>query len=728
MAKRFWDLTENPKNHRWYLNVEAGASPADCPSVQDIRARAAEKGIPERILSGEAELKKRLGYLLASPGEEASFPVVIDPSFDVRLNISPDKTSASLYVRKASDPKIPLDFKLISTVLNTSHIKGLDAARIQKALNDFRASPDMELPELFLAQGAPPKRGKDRELVPRIEWLPESETQALAPLLAAWSREPPVSAAEIDLPVAECTRFARVSEGQTLFSITEAEYGEAGVDVFGKTIPGLPGNDPFFQAIENILHAGADLKAEKTGVLAAAEHNGGLRLRLIPYLDAKATVSVDERKMIARLLLEPGLGAGKQLTASLAEGALHRAGIKGKIETDQLDEAVARIAETGKSEEIVVLQGCEPVPPGGIRVTWDVGLSAVRESVNVTTGERICTVTKFPLGAEGQDVYGKRLPAATGTGQTEPAHDATITETNEGGTRIFTAVMSGELTFRNNTLEIAGDKKIDSDVDDGSGDISFPGNLELTGEIRAGRTVRTAGNLTVNGNAEAALVIGEGTVNFNGGILGMGRGTVWAKKAIHLVFAENARLLATQDITVDNHCFQCMVKTNGKFVMRGNPAALLGGTVRASKGIDVYELGSSKTIRTAVSFGQNYLIGDKIEVCEKEIQKSKNTLALIDAQMQKTANTDPRIHELRRKKLELLKHSEKLSVRIFTLKEQYETHVLSSVRVENTVWPGVILESHGRYFEVREKLTHVEFIFDQITGQITCSPIPANEE
>jgi len=35
----------------------------------------------------------------------------------------------------------------------------------------------------------------------------------------------------------------------------------------------------------------------------------------------------------------------------------------------------------------------------------------------------------------------------------------------------------------------------------------------------------------------------------------------------------------------------------------------------------------------------------------------------------------------------------------------------------------VILESHGRYFEVREPKTHVIFIFDQTTGQITCSPI-----
>jgi len=261
------------------------------------------------------------------------------------------------------------------------------------------------------------------------------------------------------------------------------------------------------------------------------------------------------------------------------------------------------------------------------------------------------------------------------------------------------------------------------DVDEQTGDIQFPGPLVIKGAIKAGRSVKAAGELLVEGGAEASLVSSECCVSMTGGIAGAGRGTVWAKQTIHLAFAENARLLAGQDITVDNYCFQCTVKTNGMLFMRGNPGVLLGGTIRASKGVEVYELGSEKTIRTSISFGQNYLVSDQIEVCEKESQKIREMIAKIDEEMKRTSATDPSIHELRRKKLEFLKRNEKLTVRIFTLKEQFETHIISQIRVENTVYPGVILESHGRYFEVREQKNHVIFTFDQTTGQIVCKPI-----
>ena len=261
------------------------------------------------------------------------------------------------------------------------------------------------------------------------------------------------------------------------------------------------------------------------------------------------------------------------------------------------------------------------------------------------------------------------------------------------------------------------------DIDEKSGDINFPADLEINGAIHTGRTVRSGGNLRITGNAEMALVSADENLTMIGGINGSGRGTVWAKKEVRLTFAENARLLAGQNILVDNYCFQCTVKTNGKLIMQGNPAVLLGGNIRASQGIEVYELGSEKPLRTSISFGQNYLVGDQIEVSEKETKKIKETIEKIDAMMKTTSKTSPAIHELRRKKLELMKRNDKITVRIFTLKEQFESHITSSIRVENTVYPGVILESHGRYYEVREKRNHVVFYFDLSSGQIICSPI-----
>ena len=112
----------------------------------------------------------------------------------------------------------------------------------------------------------------------------------------------------------------------------------------------------------------------------------------------------------------------------------------------------------------------------------------------------------------------------------------------------------------------------------------FPGNITLTGTIKAGRIVKAAGTLKVDGDSEASLLSADTSVIMTGGIRGQGRGTVWAKHEIFMAFAENARILAGQDITINDYCFQCTVKTNGTLFMKGNPAVLLGGTIHASKG------------------------------------------------------------------------------------------------------------------------------------------------
>jgi len=294
--------------------------------------------------------------------------------------------------------------------------------------------------------------------------------------------------------------------------------------------------------------------------------------------------------------------------------------------------------------------------------------------------------------------------------------------------RRLVTLRSGALTLADGALSVKGNRKIEFDIDESAGDVHFPGDLELIGNVSKGRVVRADGSLTMKGVAEACLVASDGALFMDGGIKGGGTGTVWSKQTIDLTFAENARILAGQNISVDKYCFQCVVKTNGRVIMKGNPGVLLGGSIQASQGVEVFELGSSKTIRTSISFGQNYLVRDQINVCEKEALTIKETVKKIDAQMATMPTSDGRIHALRQKKLELLKRNDKLTVRIFTLKEQFEAHVMSSIRVENTVWPGVILECHGRYYEVRERRNHVIFTFDQSTGQIVCSPIKDDVE
>lgn len=722
MGKPNWTISENPKNRRWYVNFPAGLDADSYPSVAELKDAALGKGIDSFSLQSDAALEKNLRKAADCAGDEFSFPVVIEPTFDVRIIVTPDKTSATLYIRKAADRR-PLDLKLVSAALNASRLKGMDSAKIKDEINRFKDSPALELNDFVVANGTPASRGKDRELLANIDWMPEAERTETIARVAAYRAKQPQTEADRLFPVAEATNLARVEQHQIVYSLTPAETGADGTDVYGNKLPGLPGNDPFIQLSENVSIGATGFKAEIGGLLLESRTENCIRIRVVPHADGKATPVVSEDNMSVSLILESDEGAGEPLTAAAALDSLAKKGIQGKINRELIEQTVEEVRRSKKSAEIVVLKGKAPVSPGSSLVTWNAGSPLDAALVNIQEGDLILTAEKLSGGSDGVDVYGTAIKASSGESAPIPGHDDTIGEETQGSTTKYIAKKNGCLTLADDRLSVSASRELACDVDEKTGDIQFPGDLVVKGTIRTGRAVKAAGELRVEGGAEASLVSSDICVSMTEGIAGAGRGTVWAKQTIHLAFAENARLLAGQDITVDNYCFQCTVKTNGMVFMKGNPGVLLGGTIRASKGVEVYELGSEKTIRTSISFGQNYLVSDQIEVCEKESLKIRETIAKIDEEMKRTSATDPAIHELRRKKLEFLKRNEKLTVRIFTLKEQFETHVISHIRVENTVYPGVILESHGRYYEVREQKNHVIFTFDQTTGQIVCKPI-----
>ena len=726
MGKNNWELSENLKTKRWYLTIPAGAD--TYPSIDDIKNLAISKSIDSYSLLSDQLLERAIKRAQDCAGEDYSFPIVLEPTFDVRINISQDKTSASLYIRKAADRKIPLDFKLVSTAINNSHLKGLDAVKVKEELTRFRDSPSLELKDFVIASGTPAGRGPQRELVALCEWIPEEEKTAVLPKLVEYYASLPATNDDKIFPIDETTKIARVDTKQTVFALSFAEQGTAGIDVYGKEIPGMPGNDPFFQTSGSITVGSQGIKSETKGLLLFTEQASCQKLRLVQYVDGKATPVISEDQMTVSLILESDEGAGELLSATAALDTLAKQGIQGKIDKELIGTTITRVRSTKKSEEIIIVRGKAPVPKGSSRITWFTTNNVGSSPITITSGDRILSAETLPSGDNGYDIYGTVLKAETGESAIVPEHDDTIAEETEGAIHTYTAKISGNLVLADNKLSISDTREITGDIDETTGDLHFPGNIALTGTIKAGRIVKAAGTLKIDGDSEASLVSADTTVSMTGGIRGEGRGTVWAKHEIFMAFAENARILAGQDISINDYCFQCTVKTNGTLFMKGNPAVLLGGTIHASKGVEVYELGSEKTIRTSISFGQNYLVSDQINVCEKEVEKIREEVFKIDEMMKRISTTDPKIHELRRKKLELLKKNDKLTVRIFTLKEQYETHIISHIRVENIVYPGVILESHGRYFEVREQKTHVIFIFDQSTGQITCNPIDTQEK
>ena len=253
-----------------------------------------------------------------------------------------------------------------------------------------------------------------------------------------------------------------------------------------------------------------------------------------------------------------------------------------------------------------------------------------------------------------------------------------------------------------------------------TGNVKFSGSVEITGSVLPGFAVFSGSDILIGENIEAGLVSADGSIRVNQGIKGGGKAVLRSKKEVSAAFIEQAMVLAVGDVQVKNGCLRCSIKTNGQVSLLSDKGDLIGGVTRARRGIVAANIGTGKGIQTRISFGQDYLIADRIELEEKEIGKLKSAIAAIDSALRQYEKVDDRsrLDTARKEKLKYLKMIEKRSIRLFNYREKFEEHVPSAITVRGTLYPGVVFESHGRFKEITEPQKGVTVSFDPRLGHI----------
>src|SRR5208282_4403646 len=143
-----------------------------------------------------------------------------------------------------------------------------------------------------------------------------------------------------------------------------------GIDVFGKAIPGIAGNDPSIKIYENIDFGRDKLVATATGLLLADETDKAWRLRVLPFRDSIVEVSIaaDSMSAYATIVAEDGFGAALSVEKVLS--ALSENGVKQGLEPYSIAEAVAD-ARAGKPVlKRVLARGSVPRSGGSVETTW----------------------------------------------------------------------------------------------------------------------------------------------------------------------------------------------------------------------------------------------------------------------------------------------------------------------------------------------------------------------
>ncbi|MDR0601107.1 MAG: FapA family protein [Treponema sp.] len=714
-AKPLWSVDRGSDGITFYFKFEPGDPRLSPPTGEEALDAARAKGAPEASLVSAESVDEAIAESIRT-GEFLVFSLLKAQQAQARVDMDADKIEAVLYLCKGVAGAPPLEMKAVSQAIRDSGVRGFDAEKVRAGVKAFMEGPDLEL-RYTLVQGKAPARGKDREIECKAALLEEAAAQAVLERLRAAAGGYGGS-----IPLAEVTGLAPVRKGETVAELAGAVEGEAGRDVFGVEIPGLPGNDPQVRLFRGLGQHGRNITAEEDGLLLMKSGPGFFQGEVIRYRDGRVKVEISEDAMEARAELFREEGAGRPLDAAAVLEALAAAGaVKGAAE--EAVRAACRAAGEKGSWSGILSHGEMPAARGAPVVKWllpGFGRGGFRPGagpVSVAAGTPVASISPgSPEGKPGFDVTGKELPV-DGVVPVTISHDDSIRETPEGEGVRLSAARAGELTYDGKELRVSGVRSVKGDAGKATGNIKFPGDIRIGGKVEPGFSV-VGRNVFVAGLSEAALVSAGGRVVMAGGVKGAGKGVVRARTTIEAAFVEAAVLLAVEDIKVNLGCVGCNIKTNGMLLVSGETGKLAGGVCRARRGVNVQELGNDRGLRTEISFGQDYLLKDQIEVTEAEIEKTKAALKSIDMKIRGAMNNPAMLGKAGAEKVALLKKLEQLNLHVFTLREKFEEHYDSEVKVRGLVHPGVVMESHGRYYEINRPREAAVFYFDRETGRI----------
>jgi uncharacterized protein (DUF342 family) len=729
LAKPEWELNLGSDRVTLFLRFFPGDSRLALPKGEEILEKARAMGGAELSLVSAAEIDTAIARSMKTGEALEAFPLFTTQEAEARVDVSADLLKAELFLRKGIAGARPLEMSAISQAIRDSKIPGYNAEELKKAIRDFMDGSAAVL-RYVLAEGKEATRGPDKEITLLAKPM---EEELKATLVSRLQKLKTIPDPRQGFPYSEAEQFCAVEKGDKIAQVSRPPNGEQGTDVYGHIIQGLPGNDPELKLFRGLHQSGDYISTDTSGLLLVKASTVGSQASsvgspgqlkkfwgsVLDYRDARITVHVSEDAMEASVELISQLGPGRPLAAETVLRALAEAGVTKGINNEAVETACKLAVLKGNALQVLA-RGELPVAAGGTEIRWLIPFKGQTGKIPVTRGMALAELEESAVNKKGFDVRGRELQA--GADSSPISWDKTLIVKDHGqGKKTLIAFMGGELSLEGNKLSINNLKEIkgnvgDSNVGEAAGNINFSGEVRITGKVNPAYSVIAGRDVFIGGSADGALVSAGGKAVIVQGINGGGKGVVRARTSIDTAFADTATLLAVEDIRLVKRCVSCNVKTNGRVILSGEGGRLAGGICKARRGISAAELGGEG--RTEISFGQDYLIQDQIEAAEREIAKIRGALARTDEALKEAAGKAARMEAAGAEKVRLLKLQEQYSLKIFTLREKFEEHHESAITIKGTVHPGVVIESHGRYYEITEKRQGVSFSFNQETGRI----------
>lgn len=333
----------------------------------------------------------------------------------------------------------------------------------------------------------------------------------------------------------------------------------------------------------------------------------------------------------------------------------------------------------------------------------------------VTEGQHIVTYHPAVPGIDGVDVYGKPLEAYQGVDL--PPLQCKHCQMDDDGSKYY-AKVEGNVTLEGNSLTVTPLYLVEGNLDAATGDVDFHGDVLVQGNVFAGATVRTTGNITVNGHVETANLYAGKDVILKNGMQGAGAGVIRAKRNVMAKFLEQTQVFAGNEVNT-GALLNCDVETNNSIVVTGKRGTVIGGRIMAAELISAASIGNRAGVKTQLTIGLEKDFKSMMEELDRltlETQDSlSDTLRELDEVSMRLKSKAP-TPELSSRKLELtrakIQCQSKLS-ELYTKREQMidinSRSVEGKIVTSELAYAGTEITINGIHISLHSEYRNVTF-------------------
>jgi uncharacterized protein (DUF342 family) len=445
--------------------------------------------------------------------------------------------------------------------------------------------------------------------------------------------------------------------------------------------------------------------------------------------DGHIIVTFLENDMEARAEFIPAYGDGAPITKDYIDTLLSRLNIVYGVRHEEI-EKTALTANLSKYPQtnVLIAQGVAPVPAtptyflknkhlGNTRpVTGDEEQTDYRKFspfIIVKKGQILAERIPEIAGQPGINVHGLETPFES---QVPPKVEPGL-NTYVDGKYLFASI-DGQLFDSDGVLSVSNRLVVQGGVNYTTGDIHFPGDVEINGTVADGFKIHAGGNLLVTQTLNATDVVVNGNIEVRGGIIGRGQGTLKAGGEINARFVENCKVAARGNITINAEILNASIYTLGSLNV-GDRGFIIGVEVYAVHGMRCAKIGKTAGRACKIHVGVDFIV-------QREIDKNVNQLRLYNAKFEKLKTFISAAEDVdgdRYKKMIELRNKLAVEIeRVSALIDKLHTKVVvderAAVTVTGEISQGTLIEICQVALFVDQPLRRATLRFDKSQGKI----------